>query len=275
MPLNPEQQAELLKFLNLEEAESLDQAKEKFQSAFLPVSEHQAKIGKITGSITSAAKKAFSPFGVSLGDEDFKDKKVEEVLLSASEKAKATFEEQKTEWEKRASQSGSDELVKEWEKKYKTVEKKLSETEQARLDAINSFESFKVEVSEKEKRGKVESVFNTALNAIKFDPTVNDFTKKGFIATINEKYLIDLEETGDAVVKDRKTGERIKNKDKAGTFLGVQDVLLSEATQAGIIMKNPNGGRPNTPIAGYQPSGQQQPQTDPRLKGVSPRFLQS
>lgn len=272
MPLKPEEQAELVKFLNLEEVESLDKAKEKFQNSFLPVEQHKSTIGKLTGTIATNVKKAFGQIGVQLTDEEFKERKIEEVIVSASEKAKALLDEQKQEWEKRASANGSEEVIKEWEKKYKTVEKKLTEVEQARLDAINGLEQFKIQVETEKKQGKIESVFNSALSSIKFDPSVNEFTKKGFVATINEKYLIDLEEDGNAVVKDKKTGERIKNTSKAGAFLGVDDVLLEEATKAGIIQKNPAAGRPlpKPGQGGYVPPIEND--NKPKAK-VNPRFF--
>jgi hypothetical protein len=244
MPLTQQQQEEFLKFLNLEEAEDLEKAKATFQEKFIPAEEHKSKIGAITGKISTTAKRAFEPFGVKLSDEDFKEKKIEEVLASASEKAKATFEEQKQEWEKRASATGSDELVKEWEKKYKQVEKKATEAEQLRLDAISQFEKFKEEVQTKERNGKIENVFQSAFQTIKLDPTVNDLTKRGFRDTVLEKYILDLEETGDVVVKDKKSGERIKSGQKAGQFMTINDVLLKEATDAGIIQKNPAAGNP-------------------------------
>lgn len=272
MPLKPEEQAELVKFLNLEGEEDLEKAKEKFQNSYLPVEQHKSTIGKLTGTIATNVKKAFGQIGVQLTDDELKDRKIEEVIVSASEKAKSLLDEQKQEWEKRATASGSEEVIKEWEKKYKTVEKKLTEAEQARLDAINSFDQFKVQVETEKKQGKIEHVFNSALNSIKFDPSVNEFTKKGFIATINEKYVIDLEDDGNAVVKDKKTGDRIKSSAKAGTFLGVEDILLTEATQAGIIQKNPAAGRPVSKPGqnGYVPPIETQ--NKPQSK-VNPRFF--
>lgn len=272
MPLKPEEQAELVKFLNLESEDDLEKAKEKFQNSYLPVEQHKSTIGKLTGTIATNVKKAFGQIGVQLTDDEFKDRKIEEVIVSASEKAKSFFDQQREELEKRATASGSEEVIKEWEKKYKTVEKKLSEVEQARQEALNSFDQFKIQVETEKKQGKIESVFNSALSSIKFDPSVNEFTKKGFIATINEKYIIDLEDDGNAVVKDKKTGDRIKSSAKAGTFLGVEDVLLTEATQAGIIQKNPAAGRPVAKPGqnGYVPPIETQ--NKPQSK-VNPRFF--
>jgi hypothetical protein len=270
--LSQEQQAELMKFLDLEEAESLDKAKELFSQKFVKQEELSSKIGKITGSITNVARKAFEPFGVQLTEDDFKDKKIEDVLRSASEKASESFKNKITELESRATGQGSEELIKDWEKKYSTIEKKLTETEKARQESINAFESFKNEVTVKEKTSKINSVFDRALSSIKPDPSVNEITMKGFRSHINEKFSIELNENDEPVVMDRKTGERIKSDKKAGTFLGLEDVLMSEAATAGILQKNPNAGNKKPIVGGL---GQRQPEAvnSTRSKGLSPRFL--
>ena len=270
--LSQEQQAELIKFLDLEEAESLDKAKELFSQKFVKQEELSSKIGKITGSITNVARKAFEPFGVQLTEDDFKDKKIEDVLRSASEKASESFKNKISELESRATGQGSEELIKDWEKKYSTIEKKLTETEKARQESINAFESFKNEVTVKEKTSKINSVFDRALSSIKPDPSVNEITMKGFRSHINEKFFIELNENDEPVVMDRKTGERIKSDKKAGTFLGLEDVLMSEAATAGILKKNPNAGNKKPIVGGL---GQRQPEAvnNTRSKGLSPRFL--
>ena len=270
--LSQEQQAELMKFLDLEEAESLDKAKELFSQKFVKQEELSSKIGKITGSITNVARKAFEPFGVQLTEDDFKDKKIEDVLRSASEKASESFKNKISELESRAIGQGSEELIKDWEKKYSTIEKKLTETEKARQESINAFESFKNEVTVKEKTSKINSVFDRALSSIKPDPSVNEITMKGFRSHINEKFSIELNENDEPVVMDRKTGERIKSDKKAGTFLGLEDVLMSEAATAGILQKNPNAGNKKPILGGL---GQRQPEAvnNTRSKGLSPRFL--
>jgi hypothetical protein len=270
--LSQEQQAELMKFLDLEEAESLDKAKELFSQKFVKQEELSSKIGKITGSITNVARKAFEPFGVQLTEDDFKDKKIEDVLRSASEKASESFKNKISELESRAIGQGSEELIKDWEKKYSTIEKKLTETEKARQESINAFESFKNEVTVKEKTSKINSVFDRALSSIKPDPSVNEITMKGFRSHINEKFSIELNENDEPVVMDRKTGERIKSDKKAGTFLGLEDVLMSEAATAGILQKNPNAGNKKPIVGGL---GQRQPEAvnNTRSKGLSPRFL--
>ena len=112
MNLKPEEQAELIKFINLDGAESLDQAKELFQAQFVPEKKLSETVGKLTGSVINVARKLFTPFGVELTEEDFKGKKIEEVLKSSAEQA-ATFHTTKiTELESLASGKVDDTILK-------------------------------------------------------------------------------------------------------------------------------------------------------------------
>ena len=256
---------ELVKFLNLESAESIEEAKEKFSAQWVKSEELSSKIGRVTGSITNVARKAFEPFGIVLTEDDFKDKKVEEVIRSASERAKESFEAQREEWEKRASGNGSETLIKEWESKYKSLEKKHNEVDSARQDVMTQFESYKTKVS------TINNIFEKELTAIKIDPSVSDITLRGFKSVIAEKYVIDLEEDGQAIVKDKKSGERLKSTAKAGSFLAISDVLLKEATDAGIIQKNVHQGKMVNQKGAYIPA--LETTQNIKTKSVNPRFL--
>jgi flagellar biosynthesis GTPase FlhF len=272
MPIKPEEALEIVNFLNLNEAENLEEAKEKFQENWVNSKELSEKLGKINGTIAHVAKRAFEPFGVTLTEEDFKDKKAQDVLRMASERAREAYEKQQEEWQQRADKSGSEELVKEWEKKHKSLERKLTEVDTARQEAINQFEQFKIKIADEQKQSKINHTFEKELSAIKLDPSVNEFTIKGFKATIGEKYAIDLEDDGNIFVKDKNSGERLKSKEKAGSFLNLSDVLLAEATAAGIIMKNPSAGQ-RVPRPGQAIIPPIESQADKRIKGVNPRFF--
>jgi len=268
MKIKQEEVPELIKFLGLEEVESLEQAKEKFQSNYVTSEEHASKIGKITGSIANVSRKIFEPFGVTATDEDFKEKKVEDALRALSEKAASTYTSQIEELKKRAEGTGSDDLIKEWENKYTTLEKKYKEVDSLRTEAINQFEQFKTEVQTKEKQGKIMSEFEKALNEAKIAPDVDKYKLKGFKAEFNDKYQIDLEDDN-VVIKDKKTGEKLKSDKKAGTFMSINDVVLKEATEAGILQKSPKAGSPTTRKPG-QPIIPEMPKAK---SNVSPRFM--
>ena len=52
MPIKPEEALEIVNFLNLNEAESLEEAKEKFQENWVNSKELNEKLGKINGTIS-------------------------------------------------------------------------------------------------------------------------------------------------------------------------------------------------------------------------------
>jgi hypothetical protein len=267
--MKQEEALELVKFLNLEEATDLEAAKEKFQENWIKQEEVSSKIGKLTGTIANVTRKAFEPFGIVLTDEDFKGQKVEEVIRNASEKAKSEYEKQREDWEKRASGNGSEALIQEWEKKYKSLERKSNELDSARQDVMSQFENYKQQVATEMKNSKINNSFEKELANLKLDPTVNEYTIRGFKSAVTEKYVIDLEEDGAFIVKDKKTGERLKSKEKAGSFLSVSDVLLKEATEAGIIQKNPHAGAKFPKQTPFVPIEQQ---ANSKLKSINPRF---
>ena len=271
MAITEQQAVEVLKFLNLESVESVEEAKEKFQQSWTKNEEVSGKIGRLTGSIANVARNDFEPFGVILTEEDFKEKKVEDVIRGASEKAKGEYEKIRAEWEQRASGNGSEELIKEWEKKYKVLEKKSAEIDSARQDAMAQFETYKNQVVVDTKKAKIDSIFEKELSSIKLDTSVNEFTLRGFKSALAEKYEIDIEETGAVIVKDRSVGERIKSKDKAGSFLGLSDVLIKEATDAGIIQKNVHSGKPFQRVAQIQ--GVESAPVSQKQRSVNPRFF--
>jgi hypothetical protein len=270
MAIKQEEALELIKFLQLEEAADLEAAKEKFQENWIKQEEVSGKIGKLTGTIANVARKAFEPFGIVLTDDDFKGQKVEEVIRSASEKAKTEYEKQKEDWEKRASGNGSEALIQEWEKKYKSLERKTNELDSARQDVMTQFEQYKIQVATDAKTNKINSSFEKELAALKLDPSVNEYTIRGFKSAVTDKYAIDLEEDGAFVVKDKATGERLKSKEKAGSFLTVSDILIKEATEAGIIQKNPHAGNKFPKPNPFTP----QLQADKKLHGINPKFYQ-
>jgi hypothetical protein len=83
--------------------------------------------------------------------------------------------------------------------------------------------------------------------------------------------VIDLEEDGSPIMKDKTSGERLKSTAKAGQFLAISEVLLKEATDAGIIQKNPHAGKSFGNNA--KPTFQAPPASEQKTRTVNPRFL--
>ena len=79
---------------------------------------------------------------------------------------------------------------------------------------MSQFEQYKTQVATDIKTSKINNSFEKELANLKLDPTVNEYTIRGFKSAVTEKYAIDLEEDGAFIVKDKKTGERLKSKEK-------------------------------------------------------------
>jgi uncharacterized protein YdbL (DUF1318 family) len=156
-----------------------------------------------------------------------------------------------------------DEEITSWKKKFE-------ESETLKTDLSSQFDSFKTNVETEKKQGRINTTFSTALEAVKIDPATDKYKLKGFRTEFDEKYQIDIEDNS-VVVKDKKSGDKLKSSAKAGQFMTLEEILTKEATEAGIIQKNVHNGK----INGKQPnSTQQTDSTDkPKSKGANPRFF--
>lgn len=268
MKLKPEEQAEFLKFISLDEAETLEQAKEQFQEKFIPEKKLTETVGKLTGSIVNVARKIFTPFGVELTEEDFKGKKIEEVLKTSADQAVNFHTTKLTELQSLAEGKVDDTLLKKKDEEITTWKKKFEEAESLKTDLATQFDSFKNNVETEKKQGRINTTFSTALEAVKIDPSTDKYKLKGFRTEFDEKYLIDLEDNS-VVVKDKKTGEKLKSSAKAGQFMSLEEILTKEATEAGIIQKNPHNG--NRTGFNNNPTPVPIPEKT-NTKGANPRF---
>jgi hypothetical protein len=133
---------------------------------------------------------------------------------------------------------------------------------------LAQFDGFKNQVEVEKKQSKLNGIFEKSLEEIKIDPTTDKYKLKGFKSEFFEKYKIDLEEDA-AIIKEIKSGEKLKSSAKAGTFMSISDVLLKEATEAGILQKNPHQGKQangKTAQAANEPEKKS-------IKGIPPRFF--
>lgn len=264
---------DLVKFINLHEEEDVEKAKEKFEQLYVESKELSRQVGKITGTVLNVAKKGYESLGVPITEEELKDKKVEDILRMGFDRVRGEYDKQKEEWEKKSSQEGTSELIKEWEKKVKSLERKLTDTESSRQEALSQFEAYKTEVKENSKRSKIESIFEKELQAVRLDPSVNALTLKGFKSELTEKYVFDLEEDGTPVVKERSSLQPIKSKEKANLYMTIGEIIAAEAAKQDLLQKNPGAGRKYTHST---PGGINAPldnAEEQKRKGINPAFF--
>jgi len=227
---------DLLQRLGIDEAETLEDFSEKFNSKFVSKDsawqddEVKSKItGKVAGSINSFAKREFG-----LDPSEIKDKKWEDVLKMGVEKLKA----EKLELEE-MSGKGSDEKFNELSEKLKKAEKTISDykvnldntsklIEQKDIEYNNSIKSLKVENILKENKVKIMP---------KLKSNMTEAERFYFDHKIKETIDLDFDENGDAVVLDKK-GSRLPNPNKIGSFLSLDEVLEDIASKNNLLIKN-------------------------------------
>lgn len=277
MALTPDETQEYLKFTGADEAENLEKAKENFQKLYISEKDHKAKIGKITGSLTAVAKKVFAPFGLTLTDDHFKDKKVEDIFSWAGEETKKLVDAKVIELESLTKDTDVGKLNKEWDEKVKAAEKKAEREIKKTQEAVDALSTYKGEVSVKEKAVRIENRFDKILQSVpNLKTDLRPYQLSGFKSQLFEKVIFDYDEQGNEIFIDRKTNEPLKNPNKAGVDLTIEEFVLNAAIEDDLVSKNVHADRRSLPaIPGRSNSYADDitPEMKEKMQGVNPAFL--
>lgn len=260
MPLKQEEQSQLMKdFLGIDpaEVESLDQAKEKFNSTFINRNEAKkdpeivsAATGKIAGSIERLLEKTYPDFD--FNTEELKGKKIEDKIRAVS----AFHQSKYSELEEKAKTAGTGDtkaITEKYEGEIKQWQQKHKETEGLLKSLKETHEKTVVEFQEKENRQFIKSQYDEAWKSVPFADTFkNDKLKvNGFTAEFGSKFNLQKQEN-EVIVTD-KEGKRIPSKSKAGEHMSLMEALTEFAKENNVLSSNPSGGRtalPPTPQPG-------------------------
>lgn len=202
--------------------------------------------GKFAGSTLTAIKRMAKKMNITVEKDVFENKKVEEVIDFLGEHLENEVGNIKNEYETKLKATETD-AVKEWKEKHEKLESKYRDTDSLVKTMKDQLAQKDNEFKSKIKEFKLGDVKKSAFGNIKFANTVDDLKKRGFETLIDEKYELDLDDTENVFVKDKKTGQRIPNPAKNGEFLSYSDVLYQEAEKNNLIAKN-NGGAGNFTI---------------------------
>lgn len=231
MAIKAEELPELIKFIGYdpEQIESVDAFKKSFNEDFLKSNEY----GRRIGGLESALIKKFKAANIEFKPEEIKDKKIEEI---AELGLKKTFEFANTalEAEKKKNKSPDEALTKlqgEFDNFKSEAQKKIEAETALRLQVKNEFDSFRTQTETEKKTSTVKNYVTAAWEKFKWGTGVDDLKKKGFKATIQEKYQINLDETGSPYIANEK-GERIASTKKTGEHATLEEILETEGIQA-------------------------------------------
>lgn len=207
--------------------ESNPELKKVFDSVTAPI------LGKAENKLKGILKEA----GLTFEQGELKDKGFEDIANIGLEKIKAKV----AELEGKLGQT-NDAAVKEWQDKYSKIEKTYHDTKGLLEKTANEYDSFKANSANELKNFKLEIVDKEAISKLKLKGDVKPIELIGFKTLLKESYIKDFDEAGNVVIKD-KEGKLIPSKAKSGAFKTLDEVYIEEATKAGIIDANGNGGR--------------------------------
>lgn len=237
---------EVLNYLGFdaEKVKTIDDLKGTFEKEFVRTSTLNEEnelikpiLGKTYGTLENELKKIAKKFEVDM--DEFKDaKKVSEKAELLISKI-ASIKDSKINEFKTKLEQGSDEKLTAAEKKAEKLARELKEKEALLEATVNDFNGFKQNSANELKNFKLNTVKSSIFNGLKYNSQATDLAKKGFLATIHEKYEFDLDEKEQPIIRT-KGGTQIKSDKVAGAFLTPDEVIKKEAIDAGLYEVNPN-----------------------------------
>jgi hypothetical protein len=199
-----------------------------------------AVTGKRLGSATTKFAQAFG-----LKASELNGKKLEDLFAEVSGSYNSTIEELK----KKATEGNDkklNDLQKALEEKdksitdYKTLaEQTASELDKTKNEAFGQLKAYKLNDKVSKIKSQISFVDGFEKDAVR---------KTGFDTLVSSKYVVDLGENDEVIVKDTK-GHFIPSKLKAGSHADLAEVLSLEAEANGLLKKN-NGGGGKKPFEG-------------------------
>lgn len=226
---------DILDALDLGDITTKEQLIEMHNKKFVPLSNaHENEevrgkvIGKFNGSVTTLIKKNFD-----LSPEEIKDKKLEDVIELASSKTKTKLFEFETN-----SKKNKDETVLDLENKLEKFKKDALDYKGA-AEVVSKALQEKEALFEKEKKGwKVKSLFENIQKDFEKElvSDIEPLKRKGFEADIAEKYIFEVDETGEALaVYNAADKTRVQDPKKLGSFLSPKELLITEASKHKLV----------------------------------------
>lgn len=272
---------DIIEFLGYspENIKTLDDLKSKFNTEFVRTSNITEDselikpiLGKVYGTLEQQIRKSVKNSGFDLdldNNEEFKGlKKVNEkfsyVVNKLSEKRDSEINEYKS-----LSQKGGEEKVLEWQTKYEKLKKSKEDADNMIGSLTNEYESFKQKANGEIKNVKLDVLKKDVISKVKFKQDISDFEKKGYMATVQEKYIFDLDENEQLTVLDR-NGNKIPSQKVTGTFKTAQEILEEEALAGKLYQVNEAATKQRPTINKFGAIEQSKPSSPTRR--IAPRM---
>lgn len=197
--------------------------------------------GRAIGSITTGIKQIFDEFEVNITGDDLKQPPEAVAKLGIS-KLRERFETEKSELQKTAGLT-ADEKIKEATDTITKLQGKNKDLEKLVKTKADEFDVLNKNKADELKKFKLTSTRKDVHSSLEWNPDKDQYSRKGFLADMDEKYLIDLDENDEDFITSRSTGERIKADGTHSTFMSPKDVYKMEGIKAGMVAVNKNVGK--------------------------------
>ncbi len=252
MPLETK---DVLTFLGIDAAESIDDFKAKFSPSFIRRDLETIRgdadfFGKLIGAKSqgtiTAAKRALKKHGIKIEDAALEGK-LEDVIETVLDSVATGYKGQIKTLEDAAG-TGNDEKVTAAEKRAADAEALALtfKTEKEKLGG--EFDTYKSNVATQTKTDKISAAKEKLFGGFKFATTVkSDLEKEGFFSKFEKKYSFDADETGNVFVTD-KQGKKVANPGKADSFLTPEEALVQEGTAEKVYAINPHTPSPTPKV---------------------------
>lgn len=255
MALKQEDYEKLSEYLDLQDVETFDDAKAKFDEVYARKATYEQTlrkdtsfinsiIGKTLGKHENELKSFAKDFGVEFDKEELQGgQDYETVSKVVFEKIKQKHVNSIKELESKVGADPS-ELVKEWESKVETAKKEAKKWKEEFTTLGQKVESEKAEWIASQRRDRLNRNVEDMFSKIPFaDEAVKDELKiAGFKTKILSEVQFDLDENDNYVLfgKDKLP---ITNPAKAGAIYTPEDYVKEQAIKFGIYKLNDNGGK--------------------------------
>ncbi len=235
------------------EFKSVDEFKEYFEPEFgrksqlIKDPEFKKQVtGTAFANVGQNARKRFNEgYGLEIPNSELESKQIEDFIFDNVDKIKGSYEAKINELQTQITQPN--EALKEFETKYSSLEKRLKEEKDAKKMIETEYNQFKETKQSELKNYKIDVLKQGIFSKIKFSSDVTStemgqMALKGYHKDMEDKYAIDFDESGEAIVVDKKKGERIPNEKVAGKYKTPQEIFEEEAIANKLVSINQHEG---------------------------------
>lgn len=199
--------------------------------------------GKVFGKVNNALRTKIKQSGKALeidGDWESMDptEGIEMLTRAAGEKLKELRAAQAE-----AGKGKSSKEVEELTRQYTELQTKYKGTEDLYKQAITKYDELDNAVKSEKHQAKVDAIYTTAEQAIKFKDGISKFELDGFRSFMRKTFPVKFDDEGREYVTDA-NGERIKDKTKAAAFVDLPSLFKEYAEKEKLTGGAPQGGAP-------------------------------